>query len=58
MKKKTELKYLPPMARWSCLDLEGLICGSFRAAPTVDELDNKNVGATESYLEENSYIEF
>ena len=50
--------YQTPGLRLTRLDLEGLICGSFRAAPTVDELDNKNVGATESYLEENSYIEF
>ena len=58
MKRKTTMYYQTPGLRLTRLDLEGLICGSFRAAPTVDELDNKNVGATESYLEENSYIEF
>ena len=56
MKRKTKMNYQRPDLSLAGLDLETLICGSFRTAPTVDELDNRNVDATESYLE--NYIEF
>ena len=56
MMKKSDLKYLPPIARWSCMESEGTIC-IMSATVTVDETHNMNTEvdsqghATESYLE-------
>ena len=48
--KKSDQTYLAPIARWSRMECEGIICLS--ATVTVDELANENVGAEEgSYLE-------
>ena len=53
MMKKTDLKYLAPVARWSRMESEGIICLS--ATVTVDETRNVNIDsspASEPYLEE------
>ena len=51
MKKTSDLKYLPPVAGWSNLESEGIICLSGRV--TVDEHRNVNADTpTEPYLEE------
>jgi hypothetical protein len=50
MKKTSALKYLPPVAGWSNLESEGIICLS--ATVTVDEHHNMNADSpTEPYLE-------
>lgn len=51
MKKKSNLKYLPPVAGWSSMESEGLICLS--ATVTVDETHNMNADSnvSEPYLE-------
>ena len=51
MMKKSDLKYLPPIAIWSRMESEGIICLS--ATVTVDE--HRNVNADESVSE--PYIE-
>lgn len=51
MKRKSDLKYLPPLTRWSYIESEGLICLS--ALVTVDEHRNMNADTpTEPYLED------
>jgi hypothetical protein len=53
MKVKKVFKYRQPIARWSFLESEGIICLS--AKVTVDELSNVNANddaTAESYLED------
>ena len=52
MNKNTELKYLPPIAKWSRMESEGIICLS--ATVTVDEHRNVNADETvsEPYIED------
>ena len=52
MMKKSDLKYLAPIAKWSRMESEGIICLS--ATVTVDEHRNVNDddSVSEPYLED------